>query len=153
MRKNITIIVLIVLCGCSKSRMNKDFSTHLMFQGDAESALNLYARVFPEGEIEIEQRFGDEDPERAGKIKLARLNLYGQKYIIFDSPVKHDFGFTPAISIFVTLHDADEFDAVFQELGKDGKVFMPPDNYGFSTRFGWLQDKFGVSWQINLEVK
>ena len=67
-----------------------------------------------------------------------------------DSPVKHNFSFTPANSIFVECDTAEELDRAFGILSDGGQVLMPVDNYGFSQRFGWLNDQFGVSWQLNL---
>jgi predicted 3-demethylubiquinone-9 3-methyltransferase (glyoxalase superfamily) len=67
-----------------------------------------------------------------------------------DSPVKHNFTFTPAMSLFVDCADEAELDTLFAKLSEGGQVLMPLDNYGFSRKFGWLADKFGVSWQLNL---
>jgi predicted 3-demethylubiquinone-9 3-methyltransferase (glyoxalase superfamily) len=67
-----------------------------------------------------------------------------------DSPVKHGFTFTPASSLFVECENETEFDAVVGRLAESGGMLMPPANYGFSTKFAWLNDRFGVSWQINL---
>jgi predicted 3-demethylubiquinone-9 3-methyltransferase (glyoxalase superfamily) len=67
-----------------------------------------------------------------------------------DSPIKHDFSFTPANSIFVQCETSEQLDGIFGILSSGGRVLMPVDNYGFSSRFGWLNDRFGVSWQLNL---
>jgi predicted 3-demethylubiquinone-9 3-methyltransferase (glyoxalase superfamily) len=67
-----------------------------------------------------------------------------------DSPVKHDFTFTPAMSLFVDCADEAEIDALFAKLSEGGKVLMPLAAYPFSRKFGWLSDRFGVSWQLNL---
>jgi predicted 3-demethylubiquinone-9 3-methyltransferase (glyoxalase superfamily) len=64
--------------------------------------------------------------------------------------VKHAFTFTPSISVFVECESEAELEAVFSRLAAGGSVLMPLDNYGFSTRFGWVKDRFGVSWQMNL---
>lgn len=77
--------------------------------------------------------------------------LRGYSLICIDSPVKHDFGFTPSISLFVDCEDESELDEAFRQLSAGGEVFMPLDNYGFSAKFGWVGDRFGVSWQLNLE--
>ena len=55
------------------------------------------------------------------------------------------------MSIFVELDDAADVDRVFGALSEDGELLMPLDNYGFSTRFGWTKDRFGVSWKIIAE--
>lgn len=68
-----------------------------------------------------------------------------------DSKLEHNFTFTPAISLFVTCDTAEEIDGVFEKLAKDGKVLMPLAVSPVSEKFGWVEDKYGVSWQLNLE--
>ena len=63
---------------------------------------------------------------------------------------KHAFTFTPSFSLFVDFTSADTLDAAFGNLSEYGTILMPLDNYGFSRRFGWCNDRFGVSWQLNL---
>jgi len=67
-----------------------------------------------------------------------------------DSPVKHGFTFTPAISLFVDCGSEAEIDHLFAKLVDGGQVFMPLNADPFSPKFGWLSDRFGVSWQLNL---
>lgn len=67
-----------------------------------------------------------------------------------ESPIKHPFDFTPAVSLFVDFDSAEELDRVFAALSEGGFVMMPLDNYGFSERFAFIQDRYGVSWQLNL---
>jgi predicted 3-demethylubiquinone-9 3-methyltransferase (glyoxalase superfamily) len=57
---------------------------------------------------------------------------------------------TPAISLFVECGDQDELERLFVALAEDGEVFMPLDDYGFSRRYGWVRDRYGVPWQLNL---
>jgi predicted 3-demethylubiquinone-9 3-methyltransferase (glyoxalase superfamily) len=66
-----------------------------------------------------------------------------------DSDGPHQFTFTPATSLFVDLEDAAAFDRVYGGLAPGGTVLMAPGDYGFSPRFTWLNDRFGVSWQLN----
>ena len=68
-----------------------------------------------------------------------------------DSSMKHDFTFTPAISLYITCASEDEINRLFEKLSQDGEVFMPLTAYPFSEKFGWVADKYGVSWQLNLE--
>lgn len=116
----------------------------LMFQGDAEAAIKLYLSVFPEGRLEDETRTPD------GKFSSATLLIKGQPFRIFDSPIKHGFTFTPSFSIFIDCDSAEELDTAFARLSEGGGVLMAAGNHGFSPRFGWLADRFGVSWQLNL---
>ncbi|MFN5532379.1 MAG: VOC family protein, partial [Planctomycetaceae bacterium] len=72
-----------------------------------------------------------------------------QRFMAFDSPVKHEFGFTPAVSIFLEVGSDAEFEACVEGLSVGGQFLMPPGEYGFSRRFAWFSDRFGVSWQVN----
>lgn len=67
-----------------------------------------------------------------------------------DSPIKHAFGFTPAFSFFVDCSSEDELQRLSGALASGGAVLMPPADYGFSRLFTWINDRFGVSWQLNL---
>jgi predicted 3-demethylubiquinone-9 3-methyltransferase (glyoxalase superfamily) len=121
-----------------------------MFEGTAEEAMNLYVSVFPGSRITDIERYGVGDDALQGTVKQARLELVGRSFICIDSPVKHAFTFTPSISLFVDCESTHELETVFGRLSEGGSVFMPLDNYRVSARFGWLADRFGVSWQLNL---
>ena len=131
--------------------MNPKVATHLMFTGDASSAMELYGSVFPEFHVQRIERYqaGGAGPE--GTVKRADATLHDHALIVIDSPVKHAFSFTPAISLFVDFETRDELESAFATLSSGGQVFMPLGDYGFSQRFGWCADRFGVSWQLNLQ--
>ena len=131
--------------------MSYNICTHLMFDGNAEQAMNLYVSLFPDSAILKSSKY--ESGDNAGKLEQARFTLCGRNFICIDSPVKSDFSFSPAMSIFVELDDAADVDRVFGALSEDGELLMPLDNYGFSTRFGWTKERFGVSWQIVPEAR
>lgn len=122
----------------------------LMFQGDAQAALDLYLATFPDASALRAERYVEGELEPEGAIKIAVFILCGQEFMCSDSPVKHDFSFTPASSTFVQLDTVEDLEQVFAALSEGGQVLMPLDNYGFSQRFGWLNDRFGVSWQLNV---
>jgi len=115
----------------------------LMFQGQCEEALTFYAGAIPGARIAALDRKPD------GTVAMARLSIAGLEIMANDSPPVHDFDFTPSSSTFLTVEGPDQVDALAAALGEGGKALMPPDDYGFSRRFGWVQDRFGVSWQIN----
>jgi predicted 3-demethylubiquinone-9 3-methyltransferase (glyoxalase superfamily) len=128
-------------------------STFLMFQeGNAQEAMSLYESVFPGARIERIERYGPGEPGPEGTVKVAHFNLNGHRLMFSDSYVKHEFTFTPSISLFVDFASVEDLDSTFAKLANGGKVFMPLDNYGFSRRFGWCGDRFGVSWQLNLPL-
>jgi predicted 3-demethylubiquinone-9 3-methyltransferase (glyoxalase superfamily) len=131
--------------------MAKDFTPFLTFQrGTAGAAMDLYCSVFPNSRVEHVTRYGDAIPGPEGTVVTASFSLNGRKFLVADSPVEHDWYFTPAISIFVECESVAELETAFAKLGEGGRIYMPLDNYGFSQRFGWVGDRFGVTWQLNL---
>ena len=121
-----------------------------MFAGKASEAMELYSSIFPDFRVEKIERYEEANPNAAAYVKIAEVSFLGHDLIVIDSPVRHDFTFTPAISLFVDCHDESELEATFRALSEGGSVFMPLADYGFSKRFGWCQDRYGVSWQLNL---
>ena len=130
--------------------MQSAVTPFLMFEGQAEEAMNLYVRTIPDSEILNVQRYGPDGPGPEGSVMLASISLRGQPVLLNDSYVSHDFTFTPAISLFVACRSEEEIAELSTALVEGGKFLMPLDNYGFSRRFAWVQDRFGVSWQLNL---
>jgi predicted 3-demethylubiquinone-9 3-methyltransferase (glyoxalase superfamily) len=123
--------------------MAERVSTFLMFEGKAEEAARAYADLFG---VEIEGLERRDD----GKVQAASLTIAGQRIMLFDSPVHHEFTFTPAISLFVECDSEAEVDRLAEALGEGGAVMMPLQTYDFARRFTWLEDRFGVSWQLRL---
>lgn len=124
-------------------------STFLMFDDTAEEAMNLYIDLF-QGSIANVERWGPGEPGQEGSFKRGSCVLAGHHLFCFNSPIKHDFTFTPAVSLFVECASEAELEAAFARLSEGGQVLMPLADYGFSRRFGWVNDRFGVSWQLNL---
>ena len=89
-------------------------------------------------------------PGPTGTVKVATFRLAGSDFTCADSPVEHEWGFTPAISLWIDCADNDELERLFGRLADGGVVYMPLDDYGFSARFGWVGDRYGVTWQLNL---
>jgi len=123
----------------------------LMFQGDCEAALTLYASVFKDASITGLERWAAGQPGVEGKVAKAALMIAGREFRAFDSPAVHAFTFTPSFSIFVDCDSEAEIEALWGALSDRGVVMMPLGAYGFSKRFGWTSDRFGVSWQLNLD--
>ena len=123
----------------------------LMFIGKAEAAIEFYKTVFPNLEIESMVKYGAGQQGKEGTVKLATFVVAGQRVKCIDSPPVHDFDFTPSFSFFVECESEEQLKERFAKLSDGGKIMMPVDNYGFSTKFAWTSDKFGVSWQLNLQ--
>jgi predicted 3-demethylubiquinone-9 3-methyltransferase (glyoxalase superfamily) len=122
----------------------------LMFEGRAEEAMLLYVGLIPGSKVLEVERYGGGGPAKEGTIKQALFSVAGQVVQCSDSFVKHGFTFTPSFSFMVECESEAQQDALWTTLIEGGAAMMPLDNYGFSRRFGWLADRFGVSWQINL---
>ncbi len=122
----------------------------LMFQGNGREALDFYAATFPGAQVEGLQLYGPGEPSPEGTIRSAVLIVGGQRLRLFDSPPVHAFTFTPAISFFLDCESEDQLRRLAAALEDGGSALMPLGNYGFSQLFGWVQDRFGVSWQLNL---
>lgn len=121
----------------------------LMFGGQAEEAMNFYTRLFENSKILRIARYGANEAGREGTVYQAAFSLGGREFLCIDSPVAHGFSFTPAISLFVATSDEAAIEHYFQALSEGGQVLMPLGAYPFSKKFGWVQDRFGVSWQLN----
>ncbi|SHN84897.1 VOC family protein [Desulfitobacterium chlororespirans] len=125
-------------------------TTFLMFQdGNAEEAMNFYISLFDNSEIVTITRYGANEAGKEGTVMHAVFSLKGQEYMCIDSHVRHEFTFTPAMSLYVTCDTEEEIDKVFEKLSEGGKILMPLGSYPFSERFGWVNDKYGVSWQLS----
>lgn len=122
----------------------------LMFEGKAEEAMRFYVSLFADGKILDLDRWAPGEPGPEGSFKKATFSVAGQTVICFDSPVKHNFTFTPAFSLFVDCESEDQLRRLCAALIEGGVALMPLNNYGFSRLFVWLNDRFGVSWQLNL---
>lgn len=121
----------------------------LMFQGDAEEAMTLYTSLWEESEITRITRYGANESGEEGSVMQGAFLLKGQEIMCIDSNVKHEFTFTPSMSLFVTCETEEEINRIYDRLVDGGEALMPLDDYSFSKKFGWITDKFGVSWQIN----
>lgn len=134
--------------------MSSKISTFLLFTGEqhgkAEEAVKFYTELFDDSEIQSIEHYAANEPEPEGTVKLAQFSLNGQQFIAMDSHLKHNFGFTPAISFYIESNIEKDIDDAFQALARDGLVFMALDKYPFSPKFGWVQDKYGISWQLTL---
>lgn len=116
--------------------------THLTFQHHrAGEAIEFYVGLIPDSRIDERVPVGE------GR-EMIRFTLAGRPFIAADSPPVHAWDFTPAVSIFLECGTAAEVDRLFAALAEGGFVFMPLADYGFNPRFGWVADRFGVSWQL-----
>lgn len=128
-------------------------TTFLMFDGQAEEAMNLYTSLFDQSEVVNILRYGPGEPGTEGSVMHAVFSLKGQEFMCIDSNVKHDFTFTPAMSLYVNCDTDEEIERVYSALSDNGQVLMPLSPLPMSEKFAWVSDKYGVSWQLNLPKK
>ncbi|MFJ6209057.1 VOC family protein [Lysinibacillus sp. NPDC092081] len=121
----------------------KSATTFLMFQGQANEAIQQYQKWFSELQVESLTYM-----ENSQQVAMAVLHLKGLKMMVNDSVIQHNFTFTPSTSIFVECESEEEIDSLVAQILEGGQALMPLDNYGFSKKFAWIQDRFGVSWQL-----
>lgn len=129
---------------------SQKITTFLMFEGTAEQAMTFYTSLFDDAEILAITRYGPGESGAEGTVQHATFSLAGQRFMCIDSAVAHEFGFTPSVSLYVQCDTDDEIEHLYAALSEGGRELMPLDSYGFSARFGWVNDRFGLSWQLNL---
>lgn len=122
----------------------------LMFEGNAEEAMSFYTNLIDNSKITSIKRYGAGEAGDEGTVMQATFSIKGQEFMCIDSNVKHNFTFTPSFSIYMTCDSVEEIDRLYESLLAGGQALMPLDSYPFSEKFGWIVDKFGVSWQLNL---
>jgi predicted 3-demethylubiquinone-9 3-methyltransferase (glyoxalase superfamily) len=109
----------------------------LWFNDQAEEAMDFYVSVFKNSKVGSVSRYGDAGPGPKGKVMSATFTLEGQEFMALNGGPMYSF--TPAISLFVSCETQAEVDELWEKLTADG---------GKPGRCGWLEDKFGLSWQI-----
>ena len=122
----------------------------LMFEGRASEALEFYVSLFRKAQVVEVERYGPGELGAEGSIKRAQFTIGDQAMMCIDSPVKHAFSFTPSVSFFVECASEAELSGLVTALKAGGAELMPLADYGFSRLFAWVNDRFGVSWQLNL---
>jgi predicted 3-demethylubiquinone-9 3-methyltransferase (glyoxalase superfamily) len=108
----------------------------LWFDSQAEEAANFYDSIFKNPKITAVARYGDAGPGPKGSVMSVNFQLEGQDFIALNGGPQ--FKFTPAISLFVSCKTQREVDDLWERLSAGGE----------KSRCGWLQDKYGLSWQI-----
>jgi predicted 3-demethylubiquinone-9 3-methyltransferase (glyoxalase superfamily) len=128
---------------------------HLWFDKEAKEAAKFYTSVFPESSIHYETVLKDTP---SGDCDVVSFNIWGQDFMsISAGPL---FKFNPSVSFIVNFDplffkgskaDATKtLDKVWEKLSNGGEALMPLDKYPFSERYGWIRDKYGVTWQLML---
>jgi predicted 3-demethylubiquinone-9 3-methyltransferase (glyoxalase superfamily) len=108
----------------------------LWFNGQAEEAAQFYVSVFRHSNIRRVTRYGDAGPGPKGSAMTVQFDIDGQEFVALNGGPQ--FRFTPAVSFLVNCQTQEEVDQLWDKLSEGGS----------EQQCGWLQDKYGLSWQI-----
>ncbi|CAC6452634.1 3-demethylubiquinone-9 3-methyltransferase [Staphylococcus aureus] len=125
-------------------------TTFLMFNNQAEEAVKLYTSLFEDSEIITMTKYGENGPGDPGTVQHSIFTLNGQVFMAIDANSGTELPMNPAISLFVTVKDTIEMERLFNGLKDEGAILMPKTNMPPYREFAWVQDKFGVSFQLAL---
>ena len=116
---------------------------HLWYDKEAYEAVNLYVNAFPDAKIKNRVLLHDTPSGTADIVTFEIMGLEIQA--ISAGPI---FKLNPSVSFLVTCTAKDQVDEIWKKLSPGGKALMELGSYPFSERYVWLQDKYGLSWQI-----
>jgi predicted 3-demethylubiquinone-9 3-methyltransferase (glyoxalase superfamily) len=116
---------------------------HLWFDREAVEAAEFYSSTFPDSRVTDVSTLRDTP---SGDTDVVSFELFGQPFMAISAgPL---FKFTPAVSFLVRCRSKEEVDQLWERLSDGGAALMPLDSYPFSERFGWTEDRYGLSWQV-----
>lgn len=126
---------------------------NLWFDKSAEEAVNFYTSLFPNSKINSTSRFGKEGFEHhgmpEGTVMTISFELEGQNFVALNGgPI---FKINESISLFVYCESDDKIEFLYEQLSNGGSILMPLDKYDWSPKYAWVKDKFGVSWQLDVD--
>ncbi len=119
--------------------------THLWFDKEAKEAVDLYTSLFPNSRIKNITTLKDTP---SGDADIVSFDLAGQKFMAISAGPY--FKFNPSISLFVVFENEKDIEVVWNKLIEGGKELMPYDTYPWAQKYGWLKDKYGLSWQLSM---
>ena len=123
---------------------------NLWFDHQAEEAVQFYTAVFSNGKIGDMTRFDEASAQASGQpegsVMTVSFELEGQPFVALNGGPH--FTLNPSISFFVGCHTKEEVDTLWEKLSEGGQPLMPLEAYPFSERYGWIQDQYGLSWQV-----
>ncbi len=127
--------------------MSQKITTHLWYDKQAKAAAKFYTTAF-KGKIKHSSRL---EGTPSGSVDVVVIDLMGQQFTLISAgPL---FKFNPSISFLVSCDTAKEVDALWKRISKGGTALMELGEYPFAKRYGWIQDKFGLSWQVIVRPK
>lgn len=120
----------------------------LWLDNEADEAAKFYTSIFTNGQINGTQYYVDDVHKPKGSVLTVDFQIANQRFIVLNGG--DEFKITPAISFFVDCETKEQLETLWQALNEGGFALMPLQKYSFSDYFGWVQDKYGVTWQLSL---
>jgi predicted 3-demethylubiquinone-9 3-methyltransferase (glyoxalase superfamily) len=121
----------------------KQITPHLWFDNNAEEAAKFYTSIFKNSRIKNVTTLHNTP---SGTVEIFTVELMGQEFTLISAgPL---FKFNPSVSFLVACSSKEEVDALWKKLSEGGKALMELAEYSFSEKYGWVQDKYGLSWQV-----
>ena len=118
-------------------------TTHLWFDKEAREAAEFYTSVFENSKIKGTTTLHNTP---SGSVDIVTIELSGQEFTLLSAgPL---FKFNPSVSFLVACKTKDEVDTLWEKLSEGGVALMELGEYPFSEKYGWTQDKYGLSWQV-----
>lgn len=128
-------------------------SPFLWFDSNAEDAVNFYISVFKNAVITDVSHYSEASStvsgQKAGSVMTVAVQIEGYNMVAINGGPT--FSINPSISFFVNCQSVQEIDSLWAKLADNGNVMMALDTYPFAEKYGWIQDKFGVSWQLIIQ--
>ncbi|MFC4870781.1 VOC family protein [Negadavirga shengliensis] len=127
-------------------------TTCLWFDNQAEEAVKFYTGLFEDGQVSQITRYGKEGKDihgmAEGSVMTMAFEIGGQRFTALNAGPH--FTFNPSVSFFIVCETEKELATLWSALSERGTVLMPLDKYDWSERYGWVNDRFGLSWQVAL---
>ncbi|MBX9771280.1 MAG: VOC family protein [Candidatus Obscuribacterales bacterium] len=138
-----------------QQRTLQKFKTCLWYEGNAEEAMKFYASVFPNAKLGSIAHYAEAGKEvhrmPVGSVMTVELSIEDQALLgLNGGPI---FKINPAISFYVSCKTEKEVEDLYKKLSEGGQVLMELNEYPFSKKYAWVNDKFGVPWQLNYTDK
>jgi len=125
---------------------NQMIVPHLWFDREAAEATEFYTSLFPDSRITGKTTITNTP---SGQVDIITFNLWGGGFMAINAgPL---FRFNPAVSFFVYCGAGNTIDRLYKELSMGGTAIMPLDKYPWSDRYAWVQDRFGLTWQLDID--
>lgn len=122
-------------------------TTQLWYDKEAKEAADFYAATFPAANTKIRSNYTIRNTP-SGDCDIVNMDIYGLSFLLFSAgPV---FKFNPTVSFMIFCDSAEEVEELYGKLAEGGSPLMALGEYPFSKKYGWIEDKYGLSWQIIL---